>query len=122
MDGGDWLVLEGMQFFGHHGDVPAAIRAEVAAEVERMRAAGAAAPSLAVVLCGDNPASAVYVRNKQRAAEQAGIRFALHTPAATSTTGDLVALVRSLDADDEVDALLVQLPLPPQIDADAAVE
>ena len=100
----------------------AAIRAEVAAEVERMRAAGAAAPSLAVVLCGDNPASAVYVRNKQRAAEQAGIRFALHTPAATSTTGDLVALVRSLDADDEVDALLVQLPLPPQIDADAAVE
>jgi methylenetetrahydrofolate dehydrogenase (NADP+)/methenyltetrahydrofolate cyclohydrolase len=102
--------------------VAASIRNEAAAAVERMRDSGVAAPGLAVILCGDNPASAVYVRNKQRAAERAGIRFALHTPAATSTTDQLTALVRGLDADDDVDAVLVQLPLPAQIDADAVID
>jgi methylenetetrahydrofolate dehydrogenase (NADP+)/methenyltetrahydrofolate cyclohydrolase len=83
---------------------------------------GGAPPSLAVVLCGDDPASALYVRNKGRAAERAGVRFALHTPPAESTTDELVTLVRALDADEGVDGILVQLPLPPQIDAAAVTE
>ena len=63
------------------------IRTEIAAEVAAMVDAGIPAPPhLAVVLCGDNPASATYVRNKQRAAERAGIRFTLHTPSGDSTT------------------------------------
>ena len=80
-----------------------------------------APPSLAVVLCGDDPASAIYVRNKGRAAERAGIQFTLHRPPGESTTDELVELVRSLDADDTVDGILVQLPLPSQVDPDAVM-
>ncbi len=97
------------------------LRAALTSQVEAMTAAGSAPPSLAVVLCGDDPASAIYVRNKGRAAEQAGVRFALHQPAAESTTAELVALVQGLDADASVDAILVQLPLPEQIDPDAVM-
>jgi methylenetetrahydrofolate dehydrogenase (NADP+) / methenyltetrahydrofolate cyclohydrolase len=99
--------------------VAAELREELAAEVTAMTSDGIAAPSLSVVLCGDDPASAIYVRNKGRAAERAGVRFTLHRPPAESTTDELVALVRSIDADESVDGILVQLPLPPQIDADA---
>lgn len=101
--------------------VAAEIRTELAAHVNEMTAAGNAPPSLAVVLCGDDPASAIYVRNKGRAAERAGIRFTLHRPSGESTTSELVALVRSIDADETVDGILVQLPLPGQIDADAVM-
>ncbi len=99
--------------------VAAELRAELATHVTEMTTAGNPPPSLAVVLCGDDPASAIYVRNKGRAAERAGVRFTLHRPPAESTTEELVALVRSLDGDDTVDAILVQLPLPSQIDPDA---
>jgi methylenetetrahydrofolate dehydrogenase (NADP+)/methenyltetrahydrofolate cyclohydrolase len=102
--------------------VAASIRAELADEVAQMREAGAAAPGLAAILCGDNEASALYVRNKRRAAEQTGIRFALHKPPVTSTTDQMIALVRGLDGDDQVDAVLVQLPLPTHIDAGAVIE
>jgi len=102
--------------------VAAEIRAELAEEIARMRAAGEEPPSLAVVLCGDDPASALYVRNKGRAAEKTGVRFALHTPAAASTTAELVDLVRTLDADDGIDGILVQLPLPGHVDATAVTE
>lgn len=98
--------------------VAAGVRERVAADVTRMREGGHAPPSLAVVLCNDNQASAIYVRNKGRAAERAGMRFVLHKPALTSSTRELVALVRTLDEDDDVDALLVQLPLPRQVDAE----
>jgi methylenetetrahydrofolate dehydrogenase (NADP+) / methenyltetrahydrofolate cyclohydrolase len=101
--------------------VASELRAALTSQVEAMRAAGSAPPSLAVVLCGDDPASAIYVRNKGRAAEQAGVRFALHRPPAQSTTDELVAVVRALDADETVDAILVQLPLPRQIDPDAVM-
>jgi methylenetetrahydrofolate dehydrogenase (NADP+)/methenyltetrahydrofolate cyclohydrolase len=94
--------------------VAARIREEVAARV-RAVGEGGAAPGLAVVLCGDNAASAIYVRNKGRVAEKLGIRFQLHTPPDTASTKELVALVRLLSADDGVDGILVQLPLPPQI-------
>ena len=101
--------------------VAAELREELAADIVAMTRDGSRPPSLAVVLCGDDPASAIYVRNKGRAAERAGVRFALHTPSAESTTGELVALVRSLDADEDIDGILVQLPLPPQIDAEAVM-
>jgi methylenetetrahydrofolate dehydrogenase (NADP+) / methenyltetrahydrofolate cyclohydrolase len=102
--------------------VAAELRAELAARVALMSKDGSLPPSLAVVLCGDDPASALYVRNKGRAAERAGVRFTLHTPPADSSTAELVALVEALDADDSVDGILVQLPLPPQIDAAAVME
>lgn len=101
--------------------VAAEIRTELTVHVSEMTAAGHAPPSLAVVLCGDDPASAIYVRNKGRAAERAGIGFTLHRPSGESTTSELVALVRSIDADETVDGILVQLPLPGQIDADAVM-
>jgi methylenetetrahydrofolate dehydrogenase (NADP+)/methenyltetrahydrofolate cyclohydrolase len=102
--------------------VAAAIREEVTAEVTRMQDEGLAAPGLAVVLCGDNAASALYVRNKGRAAERSGVRFELHTPPATSSTDDLITLIRSLNGDDRVDAILVQLPLPSHIESEAVIE
>lgn len=100
----------------------ATIHDEVAAAAGDFRRTAGRAPGLAVVLCGDDPASASYVRGKGRIAEKVGIGFALHTPGADSTTGQLVDLVAGLNADPAVDAILVQLPLPPQIDQDAVIE
>ncbi len=102
--------------------VAAELRDEIAAEIVAMAKDGGRAPCLAVVLCGDDPASALYVRNKGRAAERVGIRFILHTPPGTSTTGELVDLVKALDADGEVDGILVQVPLPSQIDEQAVTQ
>jgi methylenetetrahydrofolate dehydrogenase (NADP+) / methenyltetrahydrofolate cyclohydrolase len=102
--------------------IAAELRAEIAAEVNAMTEAGSRPPSLAVVLCGDDPASAIYVRNKGRAAARAGVEFALHRPPAESTTAELVHLVKRLDADPDVDGILVQLPLPAHIDAQAVTE
>jgi methylenetetrahydrofolate dehydrogenase (NADP+) / methenyltetrahydrofolate cyclohydrolase len=99
--------------------VAAELREELAADIVAMTSDGSRPPSLAVVLCGDDPASAIYVRNKGRAAERAGVTFALHRPSGESTTAELVALVRSLDADDSIDGILVQLPLPRHVDAEA---
>ena len=98
--------------------VAAALRAELAARV----AALPYTPGLAVVLVGDDPASAVYVRSKDRAAAAAGI--AAHTirlPADT-TEAALLAAVAGLNADPAIDAILVQLPLPPQIRQQAVIE
>jgi len=102
--------------------IAAELRAEIAAEITAMTEDGSRPPSLAVVLCGDDPASAIYVRNKGRAAERAGVQFALHRPPAESTTAELVDLVGRLDADPDVDGILVQLPLPGHIDAQAVTE
>jgi methylenetetrahydrofolate dehydrogenase (NADP+)/methenyltetrahydrofolate cyclohydrolase len=99
--------------------VAAELREELAADIVAMTRDGSRPPSLAVVLCGDDPASAIYVRNKGRAAERAGVTFALHRPSGESTTAELVALVRSLDADESIDGILVQLPLPKHVDAEA---
>jgi methylenetetrahydrofolate dehydrogenase (NADP+) / methenyltetrahydrofolate cyclohydrolase len=102
--------------------IAAELREEIAAEIVAMTEDGSSPPSLAVVLCGDDPASAIYVRNKGRAAERAGVRFALHRPTAESTTAELVDLVTRLDGDDSIDGILVQLPLPAHIDAQAVTE
>jgi methylenetetrahydrofolate dehydrogenase (NADP+)/methenyltetrahydrofolate cyclohydrolase len=98
--------------------VAAAMRAALA---ERVAALGFR-PGLAVALVGDDPASAVYVRSKDRAAEAAGIRAVTHRLPRETTQAALLALVAELNADPEVDGILVQLPLPPQISAAAVIE
>jgi methylenetetrahydrofolate dehydrogenase (NADP+)/methenyltetrahydrofolate cyclohydrolase len=97
--------------------VAADIEEEVRQEIVQRSAAGLMAPGLHVVLCGDDPASATYVGGKQRASERVGIRSTVHRPPESSTTEELLALVAGLNVDDGVDAILVQLPLPPQVDA-----
>ncbi len=92
------------------------IRSEVAAEVKIMSAAGVR-PGLAVVLAGHNPASEIYVRGKVKASEEVGIYSEQHTPPETVTTAELLALVEDLNRRDEIDGILVQLPLPPQVDS-----
>jgi len=94
----------------------AEIRAEVAAEVKAM-AGGGVRPGLAVVLAGHNPASEVYVRGKVKSSEEVGIYSEKHTPPETVTTAELLTLVDELNHRDEIDGILVQLPLPSQVDA-----
>jgi methylenetetrahydrofolate dehydrogenase (NADP+) / methenyltetrahydrofolate cyclohydrolase len=96
------------------------IRAEVAAEVSVLRAGGVV-PGLAVVLVGDDPASAVYVRNKGRACDDAGIHSVTIRLPHTATQDELMAVVDDLNADDAIHGILVQIPLPPQCDADAVI-
>ena len=92
------------------------IRSEVAAEVKAMTAVGVR-PGLAVVLVGHNAASEIYVRGKVKASEEVGIYSEQITPAESATTEELVALIEQLNRRDEVDGILVQLPLPAQVDA-----
>jgi methylenetetrahydrofolate dehydrogenase (NADP+)/methenyltetrahydrofolate cyclohydrolase len=92
------------------------IRAEVAAEVKAMAAAGLR-PGLAVVLVGNNPASEIYVRGKVKSSEGVGIYSEQHTPPANVSTDELLELVTGLNLRDEIDGILVQLPLPPQVDS-----
>jgi methylenetetrahydrofolate dehydrogenase (NADP+)/methenyltetrahydrofolate cyclohydrolase len=92
------------------------VRAEVRTGVESFRARRGRAPGLDVVLVGDDPASTIYTRNKEKAAIEVGIRGRLHVLAATTSEDDLVALVRELNADPAIDGILVQLPLPKGID------
>jgi methylenetetrahydrofolate dehydrogenase (NADP+)/methenyltetrahydrofolate cyclohydrolase len=96
--------------------IAAEIRAEVAAEVKTMAAAGVR-PGLAVVLVGHNPASEIYVRGKVKSSEEVGIYSEQHTPAETTTTGQLLNLIADLNRRDEIDGILVQLPLPSQVDS-----
>jgi methylenetetrahydrofolate dehydrogenase (NADP+)/methenyltetrahydrofolate cyclohydrolase len=92
------------------------IRREVAAEIESMRAAGIR-PGLAVILVGQNAASEIYVRGKVKSCEELGIYSEKLTPPDTISTQQLLALVGSLNRRDEIDGILVQLPLPSQVDA-----
>jgi len=97
--------------------IAAELRAAVGAETRRLAAERGLVPGLAVVLVGDNPASKAYVGSKSRAVVEAGMRpLDHHLPADTSEDA-LIALVRKLNADPAVHGILVQLPLPPQIDA-----
>jgi len=94
----------------------AEIRAEVAAEVKAMAASGVR-PGLAVVLVGHNPASEVYVRGKVKSSEEVGIYSEKHTPPESVSTENLLDLIADLNRREEIDGILVQLPLPPQVDA-----
>jgi methylenetetrahydrofolate dehydrogenase (NADP+)/methenyltetrahydrofolate cyclohydrolase len=96
--------------------IAAEIRAEVAAEVTRLKSSGVR-PGLAVVLVGHNPASEVYVRGKVKSSEEVGLYSEQHTPAERATTDELLALIADLNRRDEIDGILVQLPLPAHVDA-----
>ena len=96
--------------------IAAEIRAEIASEVKAMTAAGLR-PGLAVVLVGHNPASEIYVRSKVRSSGEVGIYSEQHTPAETASTAQLLDLIADLNRRDEIDGILVQLPLPSQVDS-----
>jgi methylenetetrahydrofolate dehydrogenase (NADP+)/methenyltetrahydrofolate cyclohydrolase len=96
--------------------IAAEIRSEIASEVKTMTASGIR-PGLAVVLVGHNPASEIYVRGKVKSSEEVGIYSEQHTPPETVSTGQLLSLIADLNRRDEIDGILVQLPLPSQVDS-----
>jgi methylenetetrahydrofolate dehydrogenase (NADP+)/methenyltetrahydrofolate cyclohydrolase len=97
--------------------IAAALRAAVAAEVQRLTGAHGLEPGLAVVLVGENPASAVYVRSKAKQTVEAGMHSFDHRLPETASENEVLALVAKLNADPAVHGILVQLPLPGQIDS-----
>src|ERR1700680_3277771 len=103
------IVLDGNK-------IAAEIKAEVASEVKNMAVAGIR-PGLPVILVGHNPASEVYVRGKVKSCEEVGIYSEKLTPPETISTLELLDLVQQLNERDEIDGILVQLPLPGQVDA-----
>src|SRR5579863_5906386 len=103
------IILDGSK-------IASEIRAEVASEVCAMTAAGVR-PGLAVVLVGHSPASEVYVRGKVKSSGEVGIYSEQHTPPETVSTEELLTLIADLNRRDEIDGILVQLPLPAHVDA-----
>jgi methylenetetrahydrofolate dehydrogenase (NADP+)/methenyltetrahydrofolate cyclohydrolase len=99
-----------------------ALRIDVASGVRRFLEAHSRVPALHVVLVGDDPASAVYVRNKEKAVIEAGMRGEVHRLPATTSAAELHALVDRLNRDPAVDGILVQLPLPKHIPVDPVLE
>src|SRR5271165_6909059 len=102
-------ILDGTKIAGE-------ICAEVAAQVTSLALSGVR-PGLAVVLVGHNPASEVYVRGKVKSSEEVGLYSEQHTPAESVTTDEMLALVDDLNRRDDIDGILVQLPLPAQVDS-----
>jgi methylenetetrahydrofolate dehydrogenase (NADP+)/methenyltetrahydrofolate cyclohydrolase len=98
------------------------IRAEVKDEVAAITAAGARAPGLAAVIVGDDPASKVYVGSKVKACGELGLHSELYERPADMTTGELLDLVAQLNASVSIDGILVQLPLPPQIETNLVLD
>ncbi|MDX6603662.1 MAG: methylenetetrahydrofolate dehydrogenase / methenyltetrahydrofolate cyclohydrolase [Solirubrobacterales bacterium] len=101
--------------------VSTAVRERVREEVAAYREETGRVPVLATVLVGDDPGSEIYVRNKRRACEEVGMEPVHHGLDAATTEAELLELVARLGADSEVDGILVQLPLPEQIDPEAVV-
>jgi len=104
------MVIDGKQ-------IAEQTRAEAAAGAAALKARTGVIPHLAAVLVGEDPASAVYVRNKQIACEKAGFKSTLHRLPASTGQAELLALVQALNADSDVHGILVQLPLPRGIDS-----
>lgn len=100
----------------------AELRAKVAVEVQRLKAEHDLQPGLAVVLVGEDPASQVYVRNKGKQTIEAGMHSVEHRLDATTTQEELLAQVETLNRDDRIHGILVQLPLPDHIDEQAVVQ
>lgn len=98
------------------------LRAELAIRVTEFRRSTNIVPHLAAVLVGDDPASAVYVRSKQKGCEQMGMGSSLHTLPANTSQAELLDVVQKLNADRTVHGILVQLPLPRQIDTKAVLD
>jgi len=97
------------------------LRGRVADAASRFQSDAGRAPGLVVVLVGEDPASSVYVRSKGKACREAGMESIEHRLPETATQEELIALVKSLNADEKVDGILVQLPLPSQIDDKAVI-
>lgn len=98
------------------------IKEGVKREVEQFAKEGSIVPCLAAVRVGDDPASAVYVRNKIKACEEVGIRSEHHALPVSTTTNELLDLIRNLNSRDDVDGILTQLPLPKGVDEQQVIE
>lgn len=109
------MIIDGKQ-------VAADVRARVGEEVSRFAARAGRVPTLATVLVGSDPASEIYVANKHRACEAAGMRSVHHGLPTDTPQFELVDLVTALGDDDNIDGILVQLPLPGHLDPDAVIE
>ncbi|MGH8138080.1 MAG: bifunctional methylenetetrahydrofolate dehydrogenase/methenyltetrahydrofolate cyclohydrolase FolD [Steroidobacteraceae bacterium] len=112
---GGAIVLDGKS-------VAAKVRQEVAKRASEFAARVGRRPGLAVVQVGQDPASSVYVRNKRRSSEEAGIESIAHDLPDTTGQADILALVQSLNRDTRVDGILVQLPLPKGVDANVIMD
>lgn len=112
---GTYMILDGKS-------ASSAIRAALRTEIEAEKSRAGRAPSLAVVLAGDDPASQVYVRNKEKACADVGIVTTTHVLPASVGQSELEALLASLSADDGVDGILLQLPLPAGLDERSCLE
>jgi len=99
----------------------AALRGQVASAVAQLKSAHGVTPGLAVVLVGANPASEIYVRSKSKAVIDTGMRSFDHKFPETASEAELLALIGRLNADPTVNGILVQLPLPPQIDSSKVI-
>ena len=110
----DATIIDGKAF-------SAGLVERVAAEAAVIKSAIGRAPALAVVLVGEDPASAVYVRNKIERTTAAGMRSIEHRLSKDTDQDTVLALIEQMNADDEIDGILVQLPLPKQIDEDAVI-
>ena len=108
------VVLDGIA-------IAAQIKSELAAEVAAARAKGYV-PGLAVILVGEVPASQIYVRSKVKTCGELGIYSEMHTPPASVTTDELLALVASLNAREDIDGILIQLPLPAHVNTSRLLE
>jgi methylenetetrahydrofolate dehydrogenase (NADP+)/methenyltetrahydrofolate cyclohydrolase len=111
-DGG--MVIDGKA-------IAAQLRARVSAQVAALKKTHGITPGLAVVLVGEDPASQVYVRNKNKQTIEAGMNSFEHRPPASITEAELVALVEELNQDPAVNGILVQLPLPEQVSSHAVI-
>ncbi len=109
------LILDGKA-------VAAKVRTKVKSDVESFKSKYKRVPGLAVVLVGEDPASQVYVRNKIKACEEAGIESFHHVMPVDTSEKSLIAKVESLNADDKVDGILVQLPLPKHLQTEKIIE
>ncbi|MCW8904154.1 bifunctional methylenetetrahydrofolate dehydrogenase/methenyltetrahydrofolate cyclohydrolase FolD [Sedimenticola sp.] len=102
--------------------IAADLRSDIKAQVSRMTEAGERPPGLVVILVGEDPASQVYVRNKQRSCEEVGFLSELRRLPADTTEAELIAHIDELNRREDVDGILVQLPLPAQIDEETVTE
>ena len=99
-----------------------ALRNEIKGKVDALTAAGKRPPGLAVVIVGQDPASQIYVRNKHQATEAVGMKSVMKVLPDTATQAEVLAVVAQLNADPTVDGILVQLPVPKQIDSKAVID
>jgi len=102
--------------------IAAQIRGEIATRVKQRQQQGERQPGLAVIQVGTDPASSIYVNNKRKACAEAGILSVAHDLPASTSEADLLALIDQLNTDPTVDGILVQLPLPDQIDSETVIE